>query len=153
MSNNTVRKYMCKLEERQFISTEGTTVTTKAGLKRNGNLLYTIHPIQLAMNQFYEQQLTQQLSVSESQRYSHSAVTACAPLCGLAGAQRVTSRSPSQAQPCPKRVASVRHPADLTQPKVADETRGRKKCRIKAGSRLCAPSQPHRPAERVDAFQ
>ncbi|MCI9156882.1 MAG: helix-turn-helix domain-containing protein, partial [Lawsonibacter sp.] len=40
-----------------LISTENTTVTTKAGLKRNGNLLYTIRPIQLALDQFYEQQL------------------------------------------------------------------------------------------------
>ena len=58
MSANTVRKYVCELEERQLISTESTTVTTKAGLKRNGNLLYTIRPIQLALDQFYEQQLS-----------------------------------------------------------------------------------------------
>ncbi|USF26428.1 hypothetical protein N510_001356 [Firmicutes bacterium ASF500] len=59
MSANTVRKYVCELEERRLISTESTTVTTKAGLKRNGNLLYTIRPIQLALDQFYEQQLAQ----------------------------------------------------------------------------------------------
>ncbi|WP_300821745.1 helix-turn-helix domain-containing protein [uncultured Oscillibacter sp.] len=59
MSANTVRKYVCELEERQLISTENTSVTTKAGLKRNGNLLYTIRPIQLALDQFYEQQLAQ----------------------------------------------------------------------------------------------
>ena len=38
MSANTVRKYVCELEERQLISTESTTVTTKDGLKRNNNL-------------------------------------------------------------------------------------------------------------------
>ena len=59
MSANTVRKYVCELEERQLISTENTTVTTRDGLKRNGNLLYTILPIQLALDQFYEQQLAQ----------------------------------------------------------------------------------------------
>ena len=59
MSTNTVRKYVCELEERQLISTENTSVTTKAGLKRNGNLLYTIRPIQLALDQFYDQQLAQ----------------------------------------------------------------------------------------------
>ena len=58
MSTNTVRKYVCELEERQLISTESTSVTTRDGLKRNGNLLYTIRPIQLALNQFYEQQMT-----------------------------------------------------------------------------------------------
>ncbi|WP_297978874.1 hypothetical protein [uncultured Oscillibacter sp.] len=45
MSANTVRKCVCELEERQLISAENTTVTTKAGLKRSGNLLYTIRPI------------------------------------------------------------------------------------------------------------
>ena len=68
MSANTVRKYVCELEERQLISTENTSVTTKAGLKRNGNLLYTIRPIQLALNQFYEQQLAQMDVAAERQR-------------------------------------------------------------------------------------
>lgn len=68
MSANTVRKYVCELEERQLISTESTSVTTKAGLKRNGNLLYTVRPIQLALDQFYEQQLAQMDVAAERQR-------------------------------------------------------------------------------------
>ena len=68
MSANTVRKYVCELEERQLISTENTTVTTRDGLKRNGNLLYTIRPIQLALDQFYEQQLAQMDVAAERQR-------------------------------------------------------------------------------------
>ena len=68
MSANTVRKYVCELEERQLISTENTTVTTRDGMKRNGNLLYTIRPIQLALNQFYEQQLAQMDVAAERQR-------------------------------------------------------------------------------------
>ncbi len=68
MSANTVRKYVCELEERQLISTENTTVTTKTGLKRNGNLLYTIRPIQLVLGQFYEQQLAQMDTAAECQR-------------------------------------------------------------------------------------
>ena len=68
MSANTVRKYVCELEERRLISTESTTVTTKAGLKRNGNLLYTIRPIQLALDQFYEQQLAQTDATTERQQ-------------------------------------------------------------------------------------
>ena len=59
---------MCVLEERQLISTESTTVTTKAGLKHNGNLLYTASPIQLALDRFYEQQLAQMDVVAEHQR-------------------------------------------------------------------------------------
>ena len=68
MSINTVRKYVCELEERQLISTESTSVTTRDGLKRNGNLLYTIRPIQLALDQFYDQQLTQMSVAAERQR-------------------------------------------------------------------------------------
>ena len=68
MSANTVRKYVCELEERQLISTESTTVTTRDALKRNGNLLYTIQPVQLALDQFYEQQLTQMDVAAERQR-------------------------------------------------------------------------------------
>ena len=72
MSANTVRKYVCELEERQLISTESTTVTTRDGLKRNGNLLYTIRPIQLALDQFYEQQLTQMDMAAERQRVAQA---------------------------------------------------------------------------------
>ena len=75
-------------------------------------------------------------------------MTACAPLCGLADARRVTSRSPSQTKLCPKRVAGVRHPANSAQPKVAGEPGGRKKCRIKAGGRLCVP-RPATPPRRA----
>ena len=54
MSQNTVRKYVCSLADRDLIHTENTSVMTKDGLKRNGNLLYTIPPIQLALDQFYK---------------------------------------------------------------------------------------------------
>ena len=75
-------------------------------------------------------------------------MTACAPLCGLADARRVTSRSPSQTKLCPKRVAGVRHPANSAQLKVAGEPGGRKKCRIKAGGRLRVP-RPATPPRRA----
>ena len=41
MTENTVAKYVASLERKDLIRTEPTTVTTKAGIKRNGNLLYT----------------------------------------------------------------------------------------------------------------
>ena len=75
-------------------------------------------------------------------------MTACAPLCSLAGIRRVTNRRSPQTQPCQKRVAGVRHPAKSAQPKVAGEPGGRKKCRIKAGGRLCAP-RPATPPRRA----
>ena len=77
MSANTVRKYVCELEDRQLISTESTTVTTKTGLKRNGNLLYTIRPIQLALDQFYEQQLARMDVATERQRVAKALALRC----------------------------------------------------------------------------
>ena len=75
-------------------------------------------------------------------------MTACAPLCGPDGVRRVTSRRSPQTQPCPKRVAGVRHPVNSAQPKVAGEPRGRKMCRIKAGGRLRVP-RPATPPRRA----
>ena len=57
MSTNTVRKYVRMPEDRGLITTEPTRITTKGGQKRNGNLLFTIRPIQEAVAQFYQQQL------------------------------------------------------------------------------------------------
>ncbi|MEG0321618.1 MAG: helix-turn-helix domain-containing protein [Oscillospiraceae bacterium] len=59
MSRNTVRKYVLSLEEKRLITTEPTTVYTKTGEKRNGNLRYTIRPIQEALNLFYARQMDQ----------------------------------------------------------------------------------------------
>ena len=56
MSNNTVRKYVQELEERGLIVTEHTKIITKNGIKKNGNLLYTMIPLQKVMEQHYEQQ-------------------------------------------------------------------------------------------------
>ena len=57
MSANTVAKYIRQLEEERLIDTEPTKVKTKAGLVRNGNLLYTIRPIQEATNYKLEKDL------------------------------------------------------------------------------------------------
>ena len=57
MSANTVAKYIRQLEEKRLIDTEPTKVKTKAGLVRNGNLLYTIRPIQEAVNYKLEKDL------------------------------------------------------------------------------------------------
>lgn len=59
MSENTVSKYVKLLEEKGLITVEPTTITTKDGCVRNGSLLYTIRPIQEALEQFYEQQMKQ----------------------------------------------------------------------------------------------
>ena len=58
MSENTVRKYIRRLEERGLIATESTEVITKSSGRRNGNLLFTLLPIQKVIDQFYERQLS-----------------------------------------------------------------------------------------------
>lgn len=57
MSQNTVRKYVQSIEDKHLISTERTEVITKDGRKRNGTLLYTIHPIREAIDYFHNEQL------------------------------------------------------------------------------------------------
>ena len=59
MSANTVRKYVLELEDKHLIRTESTTVVTRDGRKRNGNLLYTIRPIREAVDHYHERQLHQ----------------------------------------------------------------------------------------------
>ncbi len=59
MSENTVAKYVRQLEEKGLICTEPTMITTKDGRPRNGSLLYTIRPIQEALNSYYQRQLAQ----------------------------------------------------------------------------------------------
>ena len=53
---NTVANYVRLLEECGLIVTEHTKIITKNGIKKNGNLLYTIIPLQEVMEQHYEQQ-------------------------------------------------------------------------------------------------
>ena len=59
MSRNTVGKYVKRLEEKGLIRTEPTEICTASGMKRNGNLLYTILPIERAKEHFYQRQLEQ----------------------------------------------------------------------------------------------
>lgn len=59
MCENTVHKNTLSLEEKGLIYTEPTMITTKDGRPRNGSLLYTIRPIQEALNSYYQRQLTQ----------------------------------------------------------------------------------------------
>ena len=58
MSINTVTKYVEELTDKGLIYTENTTVISKDGKPRNGSLLYTIRPIQEAVELYYERQMT-----------------------------------------------------------------------------------------------
>ncbi len=57
MTENTVAKYFSGLECKGLIQTESTSIMTKDGIKRNGNLLYTIPPFQPIQEAHYQQQL------------------------------------------------------------------------------------------------
>ena len=86
MSENTVRKYTLRLEERGLITTEPTEVITRDGQRRNGNLLYTILPIQEAINHSYERQMVKLEEVTERQQVAkelrkQGRVRPCEPLC------------------------------------------------------------------------
>ena len=59
MCENTVSKYVRSLEEKGLIRTEPTMIRSKDGRPLNGNLLYTICPIQAAVESFYERQFRQ----------------------------------------------------------------------------------------------
>ena len=68
MSENTVRKYIRQLEERGLITTEPTEVITKSSGRRNGNLLFTLCPIQEVIDQHYDRQLEKLELSTERQR-------------------------------------------------------------------------------------
>lgn len=56
ISKNTVKTYVDRLCEKKLIEVEYTYVYTKDGKKLNGNLMYTIRPIQGAINYDLEKQ-------------------------------------------------------------------------------------------------
>lgn len=57
MSQNTVRKYVRGLEDKGLILTEPTVIHTKNGKTFNGNLLYTVVPIKVVIDNYNEKQL------------------------------------------------------------------------------------------------
>lgn len=96
MSQNTVRKYVLALEEKALIRTEPTSVYTKSGQKRNGSLLYTIRPVQEALDQFYERQMAQAEMAAAKQRTAAKLATVgpCEPLC--AALEQTEGNCPTQ---------------------------------------------------------
>ena len=56
MSRNTVQKYVRELEYKALIITEPTKYESENGQVRNGNLIYTILPIQPAVDAYSERQ-------------------------------------------------------------------------------------------------
>jgi predicted transcriptional regulator len=59
ISKNTVRKYVAGLEEKGLITTEPTQIFKNDGKRYNGNLRYTIRPIEEAKEQYFQVQMRQ----------------------------------------------------------------------------------------------
>ena len=70
MTSKTVAKYVKSLQRRGLIDTEPTTVTLKDGRKHNGNLLYTILPIQPVVDRMFRNQLALAQYEAAVQKYN-----------------------------------------------------------------------------------
>lgn len=97
MSENTVAKYVRQLEEKGLIYTESTIMQSKDGKPLNGNLRYTIRPIQGAVEAFYERQFRQMEEDIARQRVEEQLAKTNAQ--GRQNALRAPFRE--EASPCP----------------------------------------------------
>ena len=67
-AKNTVMRYANALAEKGLISTEPTSVLMRSGIKKNGNLRYTLRPIREAVEIFHTHQLSAVERAAERQR-------------------------------------------------------------------------------------
>lgn len=81
LSRNTVAKHMRLLEEHGLIITEWTQIQMKNGIRKNGNLRYTIVPMHEVLEQCYQRQMTELERQRVQQKLSvQSTETTCPPL-------------------------------------------------------------------------
>ena len=57
LSRNTVQRCVGELADKGLIYTENTSVITRAGIKRNGNLLYTVLPTEEVVEAHHQHKL------------------------------------------------------------------------------------------------
>ena len=67
-TKNTVMRYVNALAEKGLISTEPTSVLMRSGIKKNGNLRYTLRPIREAVEIFHDRQIAAIERSAERQR-------------------------------------------------------------------------------------
>ena len=67
-TKNTVMQYVDALSKKGLISTEPTSLLTRSGIKKNGNLRYTIRPIREAIEIFHARQLSAVERATERQQ-------------------------------------------------------------------------------------
>lgn len=81
LSRNTAAKHMRLLEEHGLIITEWTQIRMKNGIRKNGNLRYTIVPMHEVLEQCYQQQMTELERQRVRQKLPvQSTETICPPL-------------------------------------------------------------------------
>lgn len=81
LSRNTAAKHMRLLEEHGLIITEWTQIRMKNGIRKNGNLRYTIVPMHEVLEQCYQQQMTELERQRVQQKLPvQSTETICPPL-------------------------------------------------------------------------
>ena len=67
-AKNTVMRYVDALAEKGLIYTEPPSVLMKSGIKKNGNLRYTIRPIHEAVELYHNRQMAAVESAAARQR-------------------------------------------------------------------------------------
>ena len=67
-TKNTVMRYVDALAEKGLIYTEPTSVLMRSGIKKNGNLRYTLRPIREAVEIFHDRQIAAIERSAERQR-------------------------------------------------------------------------------------
>ena len=67
-AKNTVMRYVNTLVEKGLINTEPTSVLMRSGIKKNGNLRYTLRPIREAVELFHDRQMAAVERAAERQR-------------------------------------------------------------------------------------
>ena len=137
LSRNTVAKHVRLLEEYGLIITERTQVQMKNGIRKNGNLRYTIVPMHDVLEQRYQRQMAELERQQVQQKLAAQVAEApCSPLSFGVG-QR----------PCPGegfRASFGRIFVDFPG-SAEDERRGR----IKGWRRYRRSARTHLPAERT----
>ena len=80
LSRNTVAKHVRLLEEYGLIITERTQVQMKNGIRKNGNLRYTIVPMHEVLEQRYQRQMAELERQQVQQKLAAQAAEApCSP--------------------------------------------------------------------------
>ena len=67
-AKNTVMRYVDALAEKGLIYTEPTSVLMRSGIKKNGNLRYTLRPIHEAVELFHDRQMAAVERAAERQQ-------------------------------------------------------------------------------------